>query len=196
MNGEETNLPPTSPEPIAGEGSFERSENEPSPAAPAAGPGSASDATPTPENPAGLNPNLSWEEDPWPKPQPTDEGIQPSDATDGHSPTPNLGARRRGAYAKPVARPVMPMSPQQRLLLLDTWQRSGLPARDFGALVNISRHTLYAWKRRSGEDHPVSFAADAERLSVEFGASGRRASWVHHAGPTPARQPPPAPSKS
>jgi putative transposase len=42
----------------------------------------------------------------------------------------------------------MPLSPQQRLLLLDTWQRSGLPARDFGALVNISRHTLYAWKRR------------------------------------------------
>ena len=41
----------------------------------------------------------------------------------------------------------MPLSPQQKILLLDTWKRSGLPARDFGGLVNISRHTLYAWKR-------------------------------------------------
>ena len=32
--------------------------------------------------------------------------------------------------------------------LLDTWQRSGLPARDFGALVNVSQHTLYAWKKK------------------------------------------------
>jgi transposase InsO family protein len=49
----------------------------------------------------------------------------------------------------------MPLSPQQKLLLLDTWQRSGLPARDFGALVNISRPTLYAWKRRFEELGPA-----------------------------------------
>jgi transposase InsO family protein len=30
---------------------------------------------------------------------------------------------------------------------LDTWQRSGLPAADFAALVGVSKHTLYAWKR-------------------------------------------------
>jgi transposase len=37
-----------------------------------------------------------------------------------------------------------------RLLLLDTWQRSGLPARDFLALIGniVNKHTLYAWKRR------------------------------------------------
>jgi transposase InsO family protein len=50
--------------------------------------------------------------------------------------------------SKPVERSATPTSPQQKLLLLDTWLRSGLPARDFAALVNVSRHTLYAWKRR------------------------------------------------
>jgi len=60
---------------------------------------------------------------------------------------PNLAARRRGTLSKPK-RPQIPLSPTQKLLLLDTWQRSGLPARDFGALVHLSRHTLYAWKKK------------------------------------------------
>jgi transposase InsO family protein len=57
--------------------------------------------------------------------------------------------------AKPEGRQSPTLSPQQKLLLLDTWLRSGLPARDFGALVNVSRHTLYAWKRRFEEQGPV-----------------------------------------
>lgn len=70
---------------------------------------------------------------------------------------PNLTARKRRTLSKKELppRPQMPLSPQQKLLLLDTWQRSGLPARDFGALVNISRHTLYAWKRRFEELGPA-----------------------------------------
>jgi len=48
-----------------------------------------------------------------------------------------------------------PVTPQQRLLLLDTWQRSGLPAGDFAALVGVSRHTLYAWKKRFDERGPA-----------------------------------------
>jgi transposase InsO family protein len=64
-------------------------------------------------------------------------------------------SRRRGTLAPAVDRPPMLLSPQQKLLVLDTWQRSGLPARDFGALVNISRHTLYAWKRRFHELGPA-----------------------------------------
>jgi transposase InsO family protein len=47
------------------------------------------------------------------------------------------------------------MTPEQRLLLLDTWQRSGLPAGDFAALVGISRHTLYEWKRKFDEQGPA-----------------------------------------
>jgi transposase len=47
------------------------------------------------------------------------------------------------------------MTPEQRLLLLDTWQRSGLPGRDFAALVGVSRHTLYAWKKRFDATGPA-----------------------------------------
>jgi transposase InsO family protein len=48
-----------------------------------------------------------------------------------------------------------PLTPEQRLLILDTWQRSGLPARDFSALVGVSRHTLYAWKQRFAKQGPA-----------------------------------------
>ena len=34
--------------------------------------------------------------------------------------------------------PPTALTPEQRLLLLDTWRRSGLPAGDFAALVGIS----------------------------------------------------------
>jgi transposase InsO family protein len=40
------------------------------------------------------------------------------------------------------------LTPQQRLAILDCWQRSSLPAKDFAPLVGVSRHTLYAWKQR------------------------------------------------
>ena len=46
-------------------------------------------------------------------------------------------------------------TPEQRLLLLDTWQRSGLPGRDFAALVGVSRHNLYAWKKRFDQEGPA-----------------------------------------
>ena len=45
-------------------------------------------------------------------------------------------------------------TPQERLLLLDTWQRSGLPASDFGAMVGLSKFTLYAWKARFDKSGP------------------------------------------
>lgn len=37
-------------------------------------------------------------------------------------------------------------TPAQRLLLLDCWHRSGLPAGDFAPLVGLSQHTLYKWQ--------------------------------------------------
>jgi transposase InsO family protein len=46
------------------------------------------------------------------------------------------------------------LTPAQRLLLLDTWQRSGLPASDFGAMVGVTKHTLYAWKRKFDQEGP------------------------------------------
>jgi len=48
-----------------------------------------------------------------------------------------------------------PWAPPQRLLILDSWQRSGLPAGDFAPLVNVSKHTLYAWKKRFDRQGPA-----------------------------------------
>src|SRR4029079_6907824 len=50
----------------------------------------------------------------------------------------------------------------QRLLLLDTWQRSGLPAGDFAAMIGISKHTLYGWKKRFDTEGPAGLM-DAPR---------------------------------
>jgi hypothetical protein len=62
----------------------------------------------------------------------------------------NLGRRRRPrALSKPEpAAARKSLSGQQRLLLLDTWRRSGLPAGDFAPLVGVSATTLYKWRRR------------------------------------------------
>jgi transposase InsO family protein len=47
------------------------------------------------------------------------------------------------------------LTPQQRLLVFDIWRRSGLPAGDFAALVGLSKHTLYAWKKRFDQQGPA-----------------------------------------
>jgi transposase len=39
--------------------------------------------------------------------------------------------------------------------LLDTWQRSGLPAGDFAALVGLSKHALYDWKKKFAAHGPA-----------------------------------------
>lgn len=49
------------------------------------------------------------------------------------------------------------LSPHERLLILDTWQRSGLPAGDFAPLVGLSKHTLYVWKQRFAQHGPAGF---------------------------------------
>jgi transposase InsO family protein len=49
-------------------------------------------------------------------------------------------------------------SPQQRLLLLDTWMRSKLPATEFSVLVGVATHTLYEWRRRFEERGPAGLS--------------------------------------
>jgi hypothetical protein len=39
--------------------------------------------------------------------------------------------------------------------LLDTWQRSGLTAADFAALVGISKITQFAWKKKFEQAGPA-----------------------------------------
>jgi transposase InsO family protein len=76
-------------------------------------------------------------------------------------PSPAAGMPRAGrhrgsrALGRPADRSTTPLTAEQRLLLLDTWQRSGLPAGDFAALVGMSKHTLYDWKRKFQSEGPA-----------------------------------------
>src|SRR5438093_1227717 len=72
--------------------------------------------------------------------------------------TPGGARRRPGGRGRRLVRAAdqpAPLTPEQRLLLLDTWQRSGLPAGDFAALVGLSKHTLYAWKKKFDSEGPA-----------------------------------------
>ncbi len=74
------------------------------------------------------------------------ESDQPAD---GPCPTPRLDSPTRGRRLVKNDPPAAAnLTPQQRLLLLDVWNKSGLPAQDFAALVGLSKYTLYAWKKK------------------------------------------------
>src|SRR5687767_105080 len=64
----------------------------------------------------------------------------------------NKSTAAERASAEP---PPRSLTPQDRVLLLDMWQRSGLGAREFGALVGISRETLFVWKRKFDRSGPA-----------------------------------------
>jgi len=67
------------------------------------------------------------------------------------------------------------LTPEQRLLMLDTWQRSGLPAGDFADLVGVSKHTLYAWKKRFDELGPGGLVSQPrQRLTAKLPDLTRR----------------------
>jgi transposase InsO family protein len=69
---------------------------------------------------------------------------------------PKLAGRQRGRrLVAPTTQQPPTLTAEQRLLLLDTWQRSGLPAKDFAALVGVSKHTLYNWKQKFDSQGPA-----------------------------------------
>src|SRR5438105_351941 len=72
-----------------------------------------------------------------------------------HLPPLSLGRGGGRRLVKKQDAKAAPLTPQQRLLLLDTWQRSGLPAGDFAAMVGLSKHTLYAWKKKFDTERPA-----------------------------------------
>jgi transposase InsO family protein len=77
-------------------------------------------------------------------------------ATEDLPELPRLQSPRRGRrLVQQPATPPPALTPQQRLLLLDTWQRSGLPAGDFAALVGLSKYTLYSWKKKFDSQGPA-----------------------------------------
>jgi transposase InsO family protein len=75
---------------------------------------------------------------------------------------PKLAGMRRGVTrSKPRA--TVPggetkprtLTGEQRLLILDAWQRSKLPAGDFAPLIGVSDAALYKWKRLFEEHGPA-----------------------------------------
>src|SRR5262245_37558567 len=64
----------------------------------------------------------------------TQDGCLTDGVDPGATEVPRLQQRPKGRrLAKKPETPAPPLTPQQRLLILDSWQRSGLPAGDFAA---------------------------------------------------------------
>jgi transposase InsO family protein len=112
------------------------------------------DASPgAPASPSAASGFVSRTPDPQPSADPLPALASASDAWNALPPLARSRQRRR-ALALPVPKSEA-LRPEQRLLLLDTWQRSGLPAADFAALVGISKFTLFAWKKKFEQEGPA-----------------------------------------
>jgi hypothetical protein len=85
------------------------------------------------------------------------DDAQPDDTNAAGASCRRLAGRGR-RLARPAESPAVPLTGEQRLLVLDAWRRSGLPAGDFGPLVGLSKHTLYDWKRRFEAEGPAGLA--------------------------------------
>ena len=83
-----------------------------------------------------------------------DDGYPGSGSGDreGESPQPRAVENSLDAIA---ARPRGPMTAQQRIVLLDIWERSGSSAEEFGELVGVTGATLYQWRKRFRKDGPA-----------------------------------------
>ena len=58
-------------------------------------------------------------------------------------------------FQSPKDTRVSPMTAMDRLLLLETWSRSGLSGKDFSRIVRVSAQQLRGWKRRFERDGPA-----------------------------------------
>lgn len=63
--------------------------------------------------------------------------------------------RRRRTVAPEEATRGRSFTPEQRLVLLDVWQRSDLPASDFAELAGLSPHSLYTWRKKFEAEGPA-----------------------------------------
>ncbi len=75
-----------------------------------------------------------------------------------HSPARGRRLARKATPAPTAKAPSTGLTYEQRLLVLDLWRRSSLPAGDFAPLVGLSKYTLYEWKRRFEADGPAGLA--------------------------------------
>jgi transposase InsO family protein len=126
------------------------------------------EALPLPHPPSPLTPVRNMPAQPRPADDLTDLQLSANDlaaALAGAAATPRDGPPRDGPclesprrgrrLVKKTDHKALALKPEQRLLLLDTWQRSGLPAADFAALVGLSKYTLYQWKQRFDAEGPA-----------------------------------------
>jgi transposase InsO family protein len=129
------------------------------------------DGGPPPQPSAWLDPSVRVTGDEEPTEQPPGDDIviveEEADTEPGRYPH----HRRRLPYGKAYVKPTGARAPerpssgprprtpnaegQTRVQILDTWMRSGLPAGDFAPMVNVAKHTLYAWKRRFEAEGPA-----------------------------------------
>lgn len=102
-----------------------------------------------------LKPSPQPEEAPWEEGELTWPDEDPDASSGEEKASPPSGAKRRRksvensrALALDTERPTQSVTPEQKLLLIDAWKRSGLPGTDFAELVGFSYKTLYQWRRR------------------------------------------------
>ncbi len=107
-----------------------------------------------PGNPEAAPPETVKERADWPEGSILETG--PMDDDRGFLetlPSVRLG-RPRGRRLEHPGRMRKSLTPEQRLLILDTWKRSGLPGTDFAGIVGITHTTLYQWKRKFEAEGP------------------------------------------
>jgi transposase InsO family protein len=87
--------------------------------------------------------------------RPGAEPPAPPPRVDAHRPPLSGRGSKRGPALVRLPSTETHFLPEQRLLVLDAWRRSGLPAGDFAPLVGVSKHTLYAWQKRFAAEGPA-----------------------------------------
>jgi transposase InsO family protein len=87
--------------------------------------------------------------------RPGAEAPAPPPAVDSSRPPLSGRGGRGGPAGERLPTTETKFTPEQRLLVLDAWRRSKLPAGDFAPLVGISKHTLYAWQKKFAAEGPA-----------------------------------------
>ena len=127
-------------------------------------PSESDEATPV-DDPFDGNVDASSSAHQQPPAQPIDPSLDvgPSDLSPTRLSGRGPGSRRRLILPQQAAASTRQLTADQKLLILDTWQRSGLPASDFGAIVGLSKQTLYAWKKRFEKLGPAGLDDQARK---------------------------------
>ena len=98
-----------------------------------------------------------------PEGRPPKAGPAEPSGSSGDSPESVPTPHRRGKRLTKAGSPRPHYSGHQRLLILDVWRRSSLPAADFAPLVGVSMHSLYKWKKLFEADGPAGLLESPRR---------------------------------